>query len=71
MFATTCDDDRQYWQARARSRRARALEQKYVWELQTAIINATTQEPRDQQRIDALLEDLTAVTGRAQQRTGV
>lgn len=69
MFANMWTDNRRYWQQRARLRRARALERKYIWDLQTEIINATIQEPRDQQHIDSLLLDLTAATTRAQRRT--
>ena len=69
MFANMWTDNRRYWQQKARLRRARALERKYIWDLQTEIINATIQEPRDQQHIESLLLDLTAATARAQQRT--
>ena len=69
MFADMWTDNRRYWQQRVRLRRARALERKYIWELQTEIINATIQEPRDQQHIDSLLLDLTTATARAHRRT--
>jgi hypothetical protein len=71
VFADMWTDNRRYWQQRARLRRPRALERKYIWDLQTEIINATIQEPRDQQHIESLLLDLTAATAGAQQRTGV
>jgi hypothetical protein len=70
MFANMWTDNRRYWQQKARMRRVRALERQYIWDLQTAIINATIQEPRDQRRIDSLLLDLAAATARAQRRTG-
>ena len=71
MFGSICEDDRRFWQQKARLRRVRALERDYIWNLQTKIINATIQEPRDQQHIDSLLLDLAAATARAQQRTSV
>jgi hypothetical protein len=70
MFANIWADDKRYWQEKARSRRARAWERKYIWDLLTAIINATIEEPRDQEHIDSLLLDLTGATARARKRTG-
>ena len=70
MFGRISEDDRRYWRQQARFRRARALERDYIWNLQTEIINATIQEPRNQPHIDGLLRDLAAATALAQQRTG-
>jgi hypothetical protein len=70
MFANMWTNNQRYWQLRTRLRRARALERKYISDLQTEIINTTIQEPRDQQQMDSLLVDLAAAIARAQQRTG-
>lgn len=71
MFASIGADERRYWQHKARLRRARALERKYIWDLQTEIINATIQDPRDQERIDSLLRDLRAATASARKSDGL
>jgi hypothetical protein len=68
MFGSVWADDRRYWQEKARLRRALAFERKYIWDLQTEIINATIQEPRDQTHIDSLLRDLAGATAMARQR---
>jgi hypothetical protein len=69
MFENIRADDRHYWEEKTRLRRARVLERQYIWALQTEIINATMQEPRDQAHIDSLLRDLTAATAMARRRT--
>jgi hypothetical protein len=70
MFECIWAEDQRYWQQKARLQRARALERKYIWDLQTEIINATIQDPRDQDHIDSLLRDLAAAISLARNRAG-
>lgn len=69
MFANMRTDNGRCWQLRARLRRARASERKYIWALQTEILKATIQESQDQQQMDSLLRELAAAIARAQRRT--